>query len=122
MKPFNNDDDLDRALFALELEEPPADLRAGILNATIYRAPVKVASWEVAAWGAFAAILVWLLVAAAQGRAAGLELLAQNAAQSLEPLARLDVLFWVAMGISAWFWISQLNLTIAPGAQRITRR
>ena len=29
------DDELDRALFALPLEEPPADLRARILAATV---------------------------------------------------------------------------------------
>ena len=31
------DDDLDRALFALPLEEPPADLHGRILAATVLR-------------------------------------------------------------------------------------
>ena len=34
---YDSDDALDRALFALPLEEPPADLRASILTATVYR-------------------------------------------------------------------------------------
>ena len=60
---FDNDDALDRALFALPLEEPPADFRAGILSATIYR-PAPVFSFrELVTLSAICAVLVWLVAA-----------------------------------------------------------
>ena len=39
MNYYDNDAALDHALFALPLEEPPGDLRARILSATIYQRP-----------------------------------------------------------------------------------
>ena len=50
-----DDDDLDRLLFALPLEEPPADLRASILTATAYRAAPVFKPWEVSIIGGVAA-------------------------------------------------------------------
>ncbi len=40
------DDELDRALFALPLEEPPADMHARIMSATIYRVAPTFQPWE----------------------------------------------------------------------------
>ena len=51
---------LDRALFALELEEPPPDLRAGILAATVYKPAFPLTAWDALAIGVAAAIAVWL--------------------------------------------------------------
>ena len=39
MSDYDEHDDLDRALFALPLEEPPAGLRASILRATVFAGP-----------------------------------------------------------------------------------
>lgn len=123
MKSYESDDDLDRALFALELDEPPADLRARILAATIYRAPLPVRAWESVAIGLLVAFVVWLAIVALQGGTA--PLIAEGTAalsQTFAQFARLDVLFWIALGASAAFWISQLNLIVAPGASRTIRR
>ena len=48
MKFYENDDELERALLSLELEEPPADLRRSILASTVYHVPVaaSVRPWE----------------------------------------------------------------------------
>ena len=48
------DDELDRALFALPLEEPPADMHERIMAATVLRAGPAFRTWE-----------LWLLAAAA---------------------------------------------------------
>jgi hypothetical protein len=53
-------DDLDRAIFALPLDEPPADLRESILRATVY-APAVAASPAI--FGRVEAILVGVILA-----------------------------------------------------------
>jgi hypothetical protein len=64
---FNGDDALDRALFALPLEEPPADLRGSILTATAYRPVPPFSLWEVVVIGVISAVTVWLLILIAMG-------------------------------------------------------
>jgi hypothetical protein len=65
-------DELDEALFALSLEEPPADLRAAILQATIHAPAANLAfvsdaaperAWNPIAAGVGAAVLAWLCLA-----------------------------------------------------------
>lgn len=51
-------DALDRALFALPLEEPPADLRSSILLSTAYRPVSPFSFWEIAVAGALGAVAV----------------------------------------------------------------
>jgi hypothetical protein len=121
MKRYDNDDELERALFALDLEEPPAGLRDSILSATVYHVPVSatVRPWEVWLYGGLCAALVWLLIAVLRG----------NAAPAMNSVGELLVaffsqpatLFWIAVGAAATL-ISQMNLTILPGYQRATRR
>jgi hypothetical protein len=70
---FDGHDELDEALFALSLEEPPADLRAAILQATIHAPAAELAfapGWpsfertpNPIAAGVGAAILAWLCLA-----------------------------------------------------------
>ncbi|MHB8141684.1 MAG: hypothetical protein ACYDHD_10635 [Vulcanimicrobiaceae bacterium] len=55
------DDELDRAILALPLEEPPADLRDAILASTVYRPAFPFSPLEVSLLGACAGILVWLI-------------------------------------------------------------
>ena len=64
---YDSDDALERALFALPLEEPPADLRGAILASTAYRPAAPFSVWEVAGLGAVAAITLWLVVLIAMG-------------------------------------------------------
>ena len=54
---------LERALFALPLEEPPADLRGRILAATVYRPALPFKMWEVWVIGTLMALAVWLMIA-----------------------------------------------------------
>lgn len=121
MKRYESDDELDRALFALELEEPPATLRGRILARTIYRAPVPVKPWEIWTIGAIAALAVWLIVLLLQG-APAFDRASATLGEAFSTFTRIDVLFWTALGASAAFWISQLNLTLAPGGSHAGRR
>ena len=78
MNRYDNDDDLERALFALPLEEPPATLRREILDATIHApAPAitlpHLGTLETGLYGALVALLVWLCVAVTRGDAANLD-------------------------------------------------
>ena len=56
------DDDLDRALFALPLEEPPADLHRRIMAATVLRPAPEFRQWEL-----WALVLGVVLLAFARG-------------------------------------------------------
>ncbi|HKU66168.1 MAG TPA: hypothetical protein VJP85_00140 [Candidatus Baltobacteraceae bacterium] len=125
MKYYGNDDELERALFALDLEEPPADLRQSILASTIYHVPVAatVRPWEVWLYGGLCAALVWLMIAVIRGTAApAFDAAASYGEQFLAFFSQPAVLFWIAIGAAATFWISQVNLTVTPGYQRATRR
>ncbi len=120
-----DDQDLERALFALDLEEPPADLRQSILASTIYRVPVaaSVPPWEVWLYGALCAAMVWLLIFVLRGSGAHEVASAESIGnQALAFFSQPGTLFWIALGGGATFWISQLNLTGAAGYQRATRR
>lgn len=120
-----DDDELERALFALDLEEPPADLRASILAGTIYHVPVTAAvrPWELWLFGGLCAVLVWMLVFVLRGSAGPaavqVEALGNGLAFFFSQPANL---FWIAVGAAASVWISQVNLTGIPGYQRAARR
>jgi len=125
MKYYDNDDELERALFALDLETPPADLRQAILSATIHHVPAApaVRAWEPWLYGALCTALVWLLVVVIHGSASGA--VAAAASYSDDVVAFFSqpaTLFWIAIGGAATMWISQMNLTVLPGYQRATRR
>jgi hypothetical protein len=123
MKSYDSDEELERALFALPLEEPPADLRASILAATVYRPPLPVKPWEIWALGAVVALLVWLLVLIAKGTAApAMVTFDDYVVNALKDFAQPATLFWIALGGGAVVWISQLNLMPAPGVQQARRR
>lgn len=123
MKSYDSDEELERALFALPLEEPPADLRASILAATVYRPPLPVKPWEVWALGAVCALLVWVMFLVAKGAAMPeLNAFDSYVNDGLRLFAQPTTLFWIALGGGAAVWISQLNLTVAPGVQQAPRR
>lgn len=126
MKRYDNDDELERALFALDLEEPPADLRESILARTIYQVPAVAAvrPWEPWVYGGLSAVLAWLLILVLRGAGEDYAV-AQAASYGQEALAFFSqpaTLFWIAVGGAATAWVSQMNLTITPGYQRATRR
>lgn len=123
MKRYESDDELERALFALPLEEPPVDLRASILTATIYRAPAPFKAWEVWSLGAIVAVAVWLvglIFAGGAGRAMDTLTLMGGyiAAFMTQPVN----LIWLALGGGTALWMSQLNLTPLSLRQQSKKR
>ena len=58
-----DDERLERALAALPLEEPPPELRARILAATVYRPVPNVATWQIWLLGTLLAVATWALLA-----------------------------------------------------------
>lgn len=114
-------DDLDRMLAELPLEQPPAGLRARILSATVYRPRSAVATWEVWLLGTLVALAVWVtwLVAASPG--AG-ERLVEASSRLIEAggLDSLSTALWLAVGISAAWWVSQMSFPTS--ARRIEIR
>jgi len=109
--------DLDRMLAALPLEEPPAELHARILTATVYRPVPAVRQWELWLVGTFAALAVWLAWIVATAPHAG-ELFVDATTRVIEAggLTSLTTALWLAVGVSAAWWISQLSF---PSKRRI---
>ncbi|HEV3089366.1 MAG TPA: hypothetical protein VGX96_19330 [Candidatus Elarobacter sp.] len=114
-----HDDDLDRALAALPLEEPPAQLHARIMAATVHRPAPLVRSWELWLVGTFVALaawLTWLLVSAPHA----MERLVSTVTGTLDSTGFTSeyTVMWMAVGISAAWWISQLSV---PRSRRTVR-
>jgi hypothetical protein len=112
-----HDDDLDRALAALPLEEPPAHLHARILAATARAgtAPTPPVSlpgwWEVSAIGLIAALVAWLssLVLAEPGAGARLsDAVARIVAGA--GLTSAQTWLWLAIGGASALWISTVTV------------
>ncbi len=104
---FDDDDALDAALFALPLEEPPADLRTSILAATILR-PAPVFSFrELCVLGTLVAMVSWLAVAVSLGGAT-LFVHSIEAVQSFagRTLTNSTTLAWIAAGGATAIWLS----------------
>ena len=109
---MNDDfDDLDRALFALPLEVPPAGMREAILRSTSY-APASASAfalgrYEIIAIGSALAIFAWLLlvILADPSRASDVN---SQITFVMRELAEPATLFWLATGasIAAYFSIS----------------
>ena len=114
-----DDDDLDRALAALPLEEPPSGFRARVVAATVY-APARVAtpvrSLEPWLLGTLCALLAWCcwLVVAQPHAVLGALAPALDAA----PLVSPQTWVWTAVGAAATLWISVLTVPAGRGASR----
>ncbi len=104
---YDNEDALDRALFALPLEEPPEDLRASILTATVYRPAPIFSVYDLLGLGTIAAVVIWLVVLVAWGGGSlfvhSLESIA-NVAQQF--FANYTTLAWMAAGGATAVWLS----------------
>jgi hypothetical protein len=118
---MNDDfDDLDRALFALPLDEPPAGLRESILRATI-GADLSVApafsQWEIALVGALAACVVWLAAVLIADKHAGTEFTAAVTA-AVHAFADPATLLWLSVGAAVALAVTLLvtpRLTLSSG-------
>ena len=106
-----DDDALDRALAALPLDEPPADLQRRILARTVYAPRAAFLGWEL--WlVAIATALVgwfgWLLLSAPHAQERVGDALARLVAVS--GLDSMNTVLWLAAGVSATWWIVQLSV------------
>ncbi len=102
-----DDDALDRALFALPLEEPPIDLRASILAATVYRPAPMFSFYELLALGAIAVLLVSLVTLVAMGGGTlFVHSLQAIAGVSERVLFNASTLAWIAAGGATAVWLS----------------
>lgn len=110
------DDELDRALFALPLEEPPADLRPRILAATILRPTAAFRAWELWVLGTVAAFAVWLTYLVLTSSPDAGHRIVDNFAVLLRTtgLVSLNTLFWLALGMSSAWLISSLTFMPRP--------
>jgi len=110
------DDELDRALFALPLEEPPAGLHMQIMAATVLRTAPAFRTWELwllaTAVALVGALTVWMFTSAPD---AGTRL-----TDSIVGVMRALGLFsrstyvWLGIGLSSVWWISSLPFMASP--------
>ncbi len=111
------DDELDRALFALPLEEPPADLHEQIMAATVLRPAPTFASWEwvllVVAISLTIAATTWIFTSS-PGSVHRLGYAVVNGLHGLGFYSRATWV-WIAIGLSSVWWISSLNFMPKPG-------
>ncbi len=104
---YDNDEALDRALFALPLEEPPVDLRASILTATVYRPAPLFKPWETALLGAVAAVATWLIALVVLGGGTlFMHSLEAIGSTSEDFLSNYSTLAWIAAGGAVAIWLS----------------
>jgi hypothetical protein len=122
---YADDDALDRALFALPMEEPPAGLRASILTATVYRPAPAFSFWEVALLGSLAAVVVWLIATVFLGGGALFaHTLAAIGSVVGRSLTNVATLAWLAAGTATAFWLTFFtgSQPLALAGQRSGRR
>ncbi len=109
-------DDLDRAIAALPPEEPPADLHARIMAATVYRPAPAIRAWEIWLMGTLVAVAAWLLWTVASAPQAGERLVdAVTRAVADSGLVSDYTLLWIAVGASTAWWISLLSIPPSRG-------
>lgn len=104
---FNEFDALDRALSALPLEEPPGDLRASILHATVYRSHHSFPWWESLTFGVLGAVGVWLIVAIVVGGGSlFVHTVAAITSTVIAMLSEAQTAMWLAAGAATAVWLS----------------
>lgn len=120
---YDSDEALERALFALDLEQPPADLRASILASTVYRAPAIITLPEAAGLFALLGVVAWVCTSILMG---GMPLLSHALTIIQVELdnffGNTETMAWLAVGgaiaISLSLWPNQPLVV----RQRIARR
>jgi len=106
------DDELERALFALPLEEPPADLRHRILGATVYRPRMIFRTAEVWALGTALAVMVWLswyVMTGLPNLGVKVGFIVSSLVAVIGAAMPGQTWLWLALGITAAIWISQIS-------------
>ncbi|HEY3675934.1 MAG TPA: hypothetical protein VGK84_08050 [Candidatus Tumulicola sp.] len=104
---YDSSDELDRALFALPLEEPPSELRGSILTATAYRPAPPFSAWEAIGLGVISAVTVWLLAVVAMGGAPlFFTTLGTIGRFTADGLSNMYALAWLGAGVATALWLS----------------
>ena len=123
---MNMDDlELERAIFALPLEEPPRGLRASILLATAYRPAPAFSIAELALLGSLVALVLWLVSLVVLG---GGPLFVHTVEVIGTALSRTfsngAVLAWLAAGGATALWLTHFtgSQPLAVGPHRSERR
>lgn len=119
---YEDDDALDRALFALELEEPPVDLRASILTATVYRPQPAFALWEIALIALILGTMITLITLVIMGGGTLFVHTLQTIGNSVVRfLSHPSTLMWLAVGGSAAIWASLFTgfQPMAPSSRKV---
>jgi len=102
-----DDSELERALFALPLEELPKGLRSSILLATAYRPAPVFSLLDLAALGAAGAIAIWLVALLVLGGGSlfvhTLGLIGSFASRFF---SNATTLAWLAAGGATAIWLS----------------
>ena len=120
-----NMDELDQAISALPLEEPPPGLRASILLATAYRPAPAFSMLELALIGTIGAVGLWLIVLLISG---GGTLFVQTLTVIGSFLSRAlsnpTTVEWLAAGGAAALWLSLFTgfQPVVAASQRSGRR
>jgi hypothetical protein len=110
------EDELDRALFALPLEEPPAGLHGQILAATVLRPAPVFAVWE--RWLLGAALIVAALVTlwiwnSAPHTGTRITDAVISGMRALGLFSNMTYV-WAVVGLASAWWISRLNFMPPP--------
>lgn len=102
-----DDDALDRALFALPLEEPPAGLRSAILTSTVYRPAPLFSVYELVVLGAIVAMLVALVTLVAMSGGTLFVHSLQAIGNAFDrAFLNVSTLAWMAAGGATAVWLS----------------
>ena len=102
-----DDNELERAIFALPLEEPPPGLRRSILLATAYRPAPAFSFLELAALGAIGAVALWLVVLLVLGGGTlFVHTLAAIGGAASRIFSNGTTLAWLAAGGATALWLT----------------
>jgi hypothetical protein len=111
-----DDESLERALFALPLEEAPADLRARIMIAVAGNSVPVFQGWELWLLGFALTFATWFALAIVGSPVAGGETVAAAIREGFDGFALLvsrasqpNALLWLGIGVTAAVWFSQLT-------------
>lgn len=102
-----NMDELERAIFALPLEEPPEGMRASILLATAYRPAPAFSVLELATLGAVGAVALWMIVLLVLGGGTlFVETLGAIGSLLSRAFSNAATLAWLAAGGATALWLT----------------
>lgn len=116
-------DELDRALFAMPLETPPAGMREAILRATVYAgtaSPLAFGRYEILGIGAALALGAWLVIFAIADRAFA-SAFAENCYAFARGIGNPATIAWLATGGAVVTVATLANITLPRLPLRISR-